>query len=131
MNTPCQTCPWRKSSTVGGSDIPGFHIELMRGLKNTVGPGDALRPVMACHYSQDGKEVPCVGYVAVEGYSNINVRLLAISDELDLPGIVDACADIEMWESFDEMLAAYEEAGDSQTCGPSRSVMNRRTPRQG
>lgn len=28
---PCPTCPWRKTSTVGGADIPGFKIEMMEG----------------------------------------------------------------------------------------------------
>jgi hypothetical protein len=108
MNEPCRTCPWRKSSTVGGSDIPGFNIELMRGLSNTVGQGDALRPIMACHYSPCGEESACVGYVAVEGYRNISVRLLAAKGEIDLPGIDAACEGLELWQSFDEMLEAYE-----------------------
>lgn len=109
-NQPCATCPWRKSSTVGGADIPNFDIELMRGLSNTAGRGDAFRPVMACHYSPCGGESACVGYVAVEGYRNLNVRMLAIEGELDLGGIIDACAELELWSSFGEMLAAYEEA---------------------
>ena len=108
--TPCKTCPWRKSSMVGGADIPGFNIELMRGLRNTVGHGDGFRPVMACHYSDEGGEVPCVGYVAVEGYSNINVRLLASQGRVPLRAIVDACEGLDLWESFGEMLDAYEEA---------------------
>lgn len=109
-NQPCITCPWRKSSTVGGADIPGFDLELMRGLSNTVGRGDAFRNIMACHYSPCGEESACVGYVAKEGYSNINVRLLASMGRIPLRDIVDACEGLELWESFGEMLAAYEEA---------------------
>jgi hypothetical protein len=103
---PCATCPWRKSSTIGGSDIPGFSIEMMRNLACTVGPGDAFRKVMACHGSDEGKEEPCIGYLAVEGYSNLNARLM----QVDWHAIDLACADIDFWPSFEEMLAAYEEA---------------------
>lgn len=111
MNTtPCATCPWRKSSTVGGADIPGFNIDMMRKLSNTVGEGDAFRPIMACHYSPVGQEQACVGYIAVEGMSNISVRLFACRGEIPLRKIEDDCAGIEMWESFDAMLAAYERA---------------------
>ncbi|HEY0174562.1 MAG TPA: DUF6283 family protein [Pyrinomonadaceae bacterium] len=108
--TPCPTCPWRKSSKVGGGDIPGFNIKKMRRLRNTVGRGDAFRPVMACHYSTEDEETPCVGYVAVEGYSNISVRVLTSRGVVDQRAIDEACAGIEMWESFEAMLAAYEAA---------------------
>ena len=103
---PCSTCPWRKSSTVGGADIPGFNIEMMRNLACTVGEGDEFRKVMACHGSKMMGEEPCIGYLAVEGYHNLNARLLMP----DWHAIDAATADIEMWPSFAEMLAAYEEA---------------------
>ena len=109
-DTPCATCPWRKSSTVGGADIPNFNIELMRGLSNTVGPGDAFRPIMACHGSACGAERPCTGYVAVEGYRNLALRIMAIDGKLDIAGIMDACEPLDLWPSFDEMLTAYEGA---------------------
>ena len=107
---PCPTCPWRKSSTVGGADIPRFSLDLMRRLQNTVGRGDAFRTIMACHYSKEGKEVACRGYVAQEGYSNINVRLLAAHGEIPFKEITIACEGLDLWPSFDEMLEAYEEA---------------------
>lgn len=107
--TPCPTCPWRRSSTVGGFDIPGFDIEMMRGLSNTVGDGDAIRPIMACHGSACGAERACVGYVAMEGWTNIAVRLAVIRGDLDMNAIAEACAPLDLWPSFGEMLAAYEE----------------------
>lgn len=109
-DVPCQTCPWRRSSTVGGADIPAFDLDLMRALANTVGDGDALRPIMACHGSACGAETPCIGYVAVEGYSNIAVRLMAAQRRIDLGAIWEACEPLELWPSFHEMLAAYEAA---------------------
>ena len=109
-NEPCKTCPWRKSSTVGGADIPNFDIALMRRLQNTVGRGDAFRPIMACHYSAVGKEVSCVGYLYREGYRNINVRLLASQGEIDFRAIDDACQPLDLWLNFADMLEAYEGA---------------------
>lgn len=108
--TPCPTCPWRKSSTVGGADIPGFSLEMMRGLANTVGDGDDFRPIMACHGSACGAEMICVGYAAIEGYTNLAVRMMALRGEVDLPAIWEACELLDLWPSFDEMLSAYEEA---------------------
>lgn len=108
--TPCATCPWRKSSTVGGSDIPRFDIDLMRRLRNTVGRDDAFRPIMACHGSACGAETACAGYLAVEGYRNLSVRMLALKGKVDIIGTVEACAELDLWQSFDEMLDAYEDA---------------------
>lgn len=107
---PCRTCPWRKSSTVGGSDIPQFSLDKMRNLTCTVGEGDAFRSIMACHHSADGEETPCVGYLAREGYSNLSVRIMAMQGRVDLHAIVDACDDLDLWPNFADMLAAYEEA---------------------
>lgn len=108
--TPCATCPWRKTSTIGGADIPGFSIDMMRGLRNTVGAGDEFRPIMACHGSACGAERHCVGYVAVEGYSNLAVRLAAIFGDVDLEGIWRDCDGLDLWPDFETMLAAYEAA---------------------
>lgn len=108
--TPCATCPWRKSSTIGGADIPNFDIELMRKLSNTVGRGDAFRPIMACHGSTEESSRICIGYAHVEGYSNLNCRIEAMNGRLNMPEIDKACAEIDLWDSFDEMLDAYEEA---------------------
>jgi hypothetical protein len=115
---PCATCPWRRTSTVGGADIPGFDLDLMRGLACTVGDGDDFRQVMACHYSPDTAMTTCVGYAAQHGYSNLNVRIMAANGDLDLPAIADACADLDLWPDFDTMLAAYEAASDGSTPGP-------------
>ena len=82
----------------------------MRGLANTVGEGDDFRTIMACHGSACGAEIACAGYIAVEGYTNLNVRILASYGKIPITDIIDACADIELWPSFGEMLAAYEEA---------------------
>lgn len=115
---PCTTCPFRRSSTVGGAEIPGFSLGLMRRLVDTVGDGtDSFRPIMACHYSPEGgrdrcstRQIPCRGYLARHGYSNINVRLMAAREGLPLAEIVEACEQLDLWPDFATMLAAYEEA---------------------
>jgi hypothetical protein len=107
---PCPTCPWRRSSTVGGGEIPGFSLAKMQNLTCTVGAGDAFRPIMACHGSPEGGERPCVGYLARHGYSNLAVRWSAAEGRVDLPAIADACADLDLWPDFHTMLTAYEAA---------------------
>ncbi len=65
---------------------------------------------MACHYSPEGKETSCVGYLAVEGYSNLNVRLLAAAEVIPMRQIVEDCKGLDLYGSFGEMLADFEAA---------------------
>lgn len=112
---PCSTCPWRRTSTVGGADIDDFALDMMRDLAGCCGPGDDFRPIMACHSSgrtPGDPERPCIGYVYVEGHSNLNMRLYAIKHETDWQGIQEASSRLDLWGSFDEMLTAYEQASD-------------------
>lgn len=109
---PCPTCPWRKSSAVGGGDIQGFEIEKMRNLTNTVPPKgsnqDGFYTVMACHHSEPGKEYACAGYLARHGEQNIEVRLLNAMGEINLQKVMDNCEGIELYDTFHEMLEDYE-----------------------
>ncbi len=109
---PCKACPWLRSSKAGGSDIPGFSIELMRGLKGTCGDDDDFRNIMACHDSREEKPYGCVGYLAVEGHKNLNVRLLAIKGSIPLNEIMESTKDLDLYDNFSEMLADYEQAYD-------------------
>lgn len=104
---PCPTCPWRLDSE-GGSAIPNFDIEKARNLSNTVGRGDAFRPIMACHGSEEDEEYPCVGYLIVEGYSNLAVRMAAIEGRIPLNTIVERNEGLELHEDFESMLGALE-----------------------
>ncbi|WP_222933300.1 DUF6283 family protein [Pseudomonas fragi] len=123
---PCPTCPWRRSSTVGGADIDGFSIEDMRRLANTVPPKGSdevgLRTIMACHHSKVGAEYGCAGYIAQHGWSNLNVRLLARLEDTDLSVVVDNCASIDLYPDFHEMLADYEAAQPSAVRSSGRST---------
>lgn len=103
---PCPTCPWRVGSDA--HQIPNFDIVKARGLACTVGDGDDFRTIMACHHSPEGGETPCRGYLAVEGYTNLSVRLSAARGEIDLPAVWEAAESLDLFQSFGAMLADLE-----------------------
>lgn len=105
---PCGTCPWRRASDPTGADISDYSLELMRGLARTVGPDDAFRDIMSCH--TDRRDEPCRGYVAVEGWTNLRVRVLAAMGDLPVGEIRDACQDLDLYPSYAAMRAAHEAA---------------------
>jgi hypothetical protein len=89
---PCKTCPWRVDSDVWA--IPGYVPEKASGLLRTasMGNGDGFRPIMACHNSTDTKMHACKGYLAREGWSNLNVRLLLAKGHIENPtAVLEAC----------------------------------------
>lgn len=94
----------------GRADIGGFSIATMRNLGDTIGPGDDFRPIMACHGSAPGAETPCAGYLVVEGWSNLAVRMGVIEGRIDMSSVVEAAEGLDLWGSFDEMLEAYEKS---------------------
>jgi hypothetical protein len=61
---------------------------------------------MACHTSEVREEEPCAGYLVVEGYTNLAVRLGLARGSIEMWGEPRD----PLWPSFSEMLAAYEEA---------------------
>lgn len=60
---PCPSCPWRVDQQV--SAIPNYSHPKACNLLNTVGEGDALRPIMACHGSKPEDLIACKGYLPV------------------------------------------------------------------
>jgi hypothetical protein len=99
------TCPWRVDQDA--SVIPAYCQAKAEGLLGTVGRGDAFRPVMACHNSSEKRMIACKGYVAQEGYSNLNVRLLAIKGHIPSPAaIADACYELglELEQDYETVL---------------------------
>lgn len=111
---PCASCPWRKSSTVGGDDIPGFDIGLMRNLSDTVPPrgedSDGFRKVMACHGSGEDHQFACAGYLHRHGHQNIQVRFMAAKKEIDMQAVNEGCKGIDLYPDFYTMLDDYEQA---------------------
>lgn len=108
---PCPTCPWRKNRDA--TTIPRYNHEMACGLMNTVGEEDAFRPVMACHGSPDNNMEACLGYVAQVGWSNLNVRLMAMKGEIASPDeMADACeeAGIELEPDYQTVLKKLAES---------------------
>lgn len=106
---PCPSCPWRVDQQV--SAIPNYSHPKACNLLNTVGEGDALRPIMACHGSKPEDLIACKGYLARVGWSNINVRLLLAMDKIEDPtDVAEACeaAGIELHETYAEVLGKLE-----------------------
>jgi hypothetical protein len=101
----CRKYPWRKD--VDPYDIPnGYSPDLHAGLAVTISDGIAslgtTLPVMACHESAVGREVPCVGWLANQlgPGNNIGLRLAVmrgrISADFELRG--------EQHERFEDTL---------------------------
>jgi hypothetical protein len=102
---PCATCPWRIEK--GVETIPAYSQEAALALRNTVGDGDGLRNIMACHHSTRDAPISCRGYLAQVGWTNINVRILLARRKLPrLDRIVEACeqAGIKLHRNYGEMM---------------------------
>jgi hypothetical protein len=104
---PCKGCPWRISATA--SAIPGFDMEKAENLINTVGQ-EFGQPMMACHQSTEENEIHCVGFLAVQGWDNITVRMAVISGQIPAEALEQPPEEWgEMHESFDEMIEKLRE----------------------
>ncbi|MEG3981834.1 DUF6283 family protein [Microcoleus sp. D3_18a_C4] len=64
----CKTCPWKKSAKV--ADIPNYNRSKHESLIGTIADetgnlAGINRPIkiMACHYSEDGAERECIGWL--------------------------------------------------------------------
>lgn len=89
---PCKTCPWRVDADI--TAIPGFEPQKAVGLLRTasLGEGDAFRPIMGCHHSKENNDYACKGYLAREGWSNLNVRILLARGKIENPStVLHAC----------------------------------------
>lgn len=108
---PCKSCPWRIENDA--SVIPGYQQEKAEGLLNTVGEGDGLRPIMACHHSTDNNMKACNGYLAQEGWSNLTVRILLSQRQIYNPeSVMNACIQhgVELEPNYHAVLAKMTES---------------------
>ncbi len=103
----CKSCPWRVDCDPL-TDIPnGYSVELHEQLRGTIArPGainifEGCQRVMACHYSEVGKEIPCAGWIANQlGHgNNIAVRIQVMRGLMPLPEL-----DGEQHATFEETL---------------------------
>lgn len=103
---PCATCPWRVDKD--SRTIPLYNHAKACNLMNTVGDGDGLRKIMACHGSSEEEPRACNGYLAREGWSNINVRILLARGLIASPSeVLRACEDagVELHEDYPAVLS--------------------------
>lgn len=104
----CRSCPWRVG-TAPAKDIPNYDRALHCSLKNTIREGaesmTGPRRFMACHYSVEGSEFPCAGWLANQlgPGNNIGIRLAVMSGRVPVPDI-----DGPQHESFEDTLSVDE-----------------------
>jgi len=86
----CAKCPWKVSTNP--HDIPNGYCETQHAaLSSTVAtPGDlrglgAPVHMMACHETEVGKELPCVGWLdhQLGAGNNLGLRLAVIQGRID------------------------------------------------
>lgn len=76
----CKTCPWKKDADP--FDIPGYDEQKHRDLKSSIAQGlnvfQSTIKVMACHYSEEGDEQYCIGWLQNQlgDGNNIALRLV-------------------------------------------------------
>lgn len=104
----CEKCPWKVSTDPHG--IPnGYCPAKHAALEGTIAEPASLRDLgrgalhmMACHETVEGKELPCVGWLAHQlgPGNNIALRMAAISRQID----TDFELDGEQHERFEDTL---------------------------
>jgi Family of unknown function (DUF6283) len=97
----CKSCPWRVDAKA--DDIPAFDMEKAEGLVDC-NSGLFGAPIMACHLSTEGNDIPCAGWLAREGANNIFVRLRVASGNTDPAALVLSPDWPETHASYDEVL---------------------------
>lgn len=102
---PCAECPWVKATPPGQ-----FSRERFEALRGTTGePGAEVgigAGIFACHKSQEGRELPCAGWLASVGYWHIGMRLAAARGEIPGTAFRPEADWPELHESYDEMMEA-------------------------
>lgn len=59
--------------------------------------------IMACHQATEDSDLACIGYLAVEGWSNLHVRLRILQGLIPMSDIEASCADLDLHPSFASM----------------------------
>lgn len=100
---PCGDCPWRRDSTPG--QFPPERYDALLSTCRGPGGGNAEfgAALFACHKTPDGRETACAGFLAVEGWSNLSVRMAVIDGRLD-PAALEPGPDWPaLYESYEEL----------------------------
>ena len=83
---PCDECPWRLDA------VPGrFPPERYAALENTHGArgreAPLGAPLFACHKTMEGRDAACAGFLAVEGYNHLGVRLVVLLGNIPIEAL--------------------------------------------
>jgi hypothetical protein len=97
MRRPCPECPWRRDVEPGK-----FSPQRFRDLAHTAMEG-GLRPLFACHMTQENRERACAGFLLVTGWDSNAVRYANIQGRYD-PASVSA--DGPLYATYREMAEA-------------------------
>lgn len=109
---PCKSCPWRVGADADA--IPGFDMAMAEDLRLCVS-GAIGAPIFACHQSREGDEIPCQGFLAVEGYASLTVRIGVSVGTIDPDALGEPPEDWpELYGSFEAMLANLRDTFDGE-----------------
>lgn len=111
---PCGECPWRLDAQPGK-----FPAERYAALRATSRRPDAHggtdaplgSPFFACHMSGEGKDQACAGWLAVEGWGHIGVRLAVLRGAIDEAALAPG----EGWPALHSSYADLAAANDRET----------------
>lgn len=105
---PCGECPWRTDQPVGR-----FPPERYAALRNTVaGPEGSApldAPVFACHKSEQGRDLACAGWLAVEGHDHVGMRLAVALGRVSAEALSPGESWPQLYDTFDDMARANGE----------------------
>ena len=103
---PCSECPWRLDQPVGR--FPPERYELLANTsRRPDGESAGLTdPMFACHKTVEGREIPCAGWLAVEGHAHVGVRLAVAMGRIDPQQLRPAPDWPDLYYDFHALAAA-------------------------
>ena len=126
---PCAECPFRRDTPPGM--FPACRYDALRATAGAPGREAPLgAPMFACHKSAEGGEEACAGWLAVEGYGHLGVRLAVALERLPVSALSPGAGRPELFGSYGEMSAVQGGEGlttPTQAKDPSNPQQPART----
>lgn len=109
---PCAQCPWRKDGPRG--QFPGARYKELACTTGT--PDEPVpygSPIFTCHKSKpDGGELPCAGWLAAVGTTNLTIRLALLTGGLEIGALEPGPDWPPLFETYAEMAEAQSGVGN-------------------
>lgn len=102
---PCDECPWRRDVPEGLYPVIPSTAAAVQGGPGAEAPMDA--PIVACHKSPEGDDLPCAGWLAVAGVDHLGVRLAVAQGRIPPEALRPGEDWPELVDSFAEMVARH------------------------